>query len=384
MRRTLSAFLFATPLFAAQNPTVAHVKFDETTGLTASDSGPLGNHGTLINFGAAPWVGGRYGNALAFDGVDDYVHIATPNGLPIYDALGTPFSICFWVNAPAQSDRRVYSEQAAAPTGGGPLFTLGSGSGTAQNATGRLRVFLRNDEVISVVNVLSNRIVFDGTWHHVAYVDVSGRAQVWIDGTLDMVVDYSRWAYGPRSSLRGSYAQINSVTLGAVVRNGTVATPLLGLVDDLRIYRSALSSADVGAILGNGTPTLCAASIGEYGYGCGRGPLDLAATGSAAFGNTLFVQLLRGEPGALALASIGIGRVQPIDLTGFGFPACTLYQLPLTTLAIGALGAAGSSAPLPISIPANASLRCLMLGVQGISAGTAVEFSAVGLAQLGY
>lgn len=369
----------------SQSPIVAHWALDEAAGTTATDSGPLGNHGTLTAFGAAPWVPGQFGNALQFDGVDDYVLIATPNQLPVYDALGTPFSIAFWVNAPAQSDRRVYSEQAAAPANSGPLFTLGSGSGTAPAATSRLRVFLRTDELATVVNTLSNGIVFDGTWHHVAYSDAAGRVKIWIDGVLDTTFDYSHYTYGPRSAARGSYALIDSVTLGAVVRNGTVATPLNGIVDDLRIYRTALSTADAQAIMANGNPSFCTASLGEYGFGCGAGPLDLAATGSAAIGGTVYVQLFRGVPGALTFAVFGAGVLQPQDLAVFGFPGCTLYSPPLGATLFGALGAAGSSTPFGFAVPNNPALACQLFSIQGAALDPAsVEFSPTALMQIGF
>jgi hypothetical protein len=370
---------------AAQSPILAHWLFDETTGTTAMDSGPLGNTGTLTNFTTTAWVPGQFGNALQFDGVDDYVLIATPTQLPVYDALGTPFSIAFWVKAPAQSDRRVYSEQAAAPSNSGPLFTLGSGSGsTVANATALLRVYIRTDDVIAVVNELSNGVVFDDTWHHVAYTDVSGRAQIWIDGVLDRAFDYSHFTYGPRSAARGSYAQLNSITLGAVVRNLAIAAPLMGMIDDLRIYRTALSAADVQAIMANGLPSFCTASLGEYGYGCGQGPLDMAATGSAGFGNTLYVQLFRGQPGAVTFMCIGAGVLQPRDLTPLGYRGCTLYQPTITCTLFGTLGPAGSSPPYSITIPNVPALACSLFGFQGVAlTPTSVEFAPVALAQLG-
>src|SRR5690606_27348869 len=255
----------------------------------------------------------------------------------------------------------------------------------APNATSRLRVFVRTDDVSVAVNMLSNGIVFDGTWHHVVYVDVSGRVQIWIDGLLDTEFDYSRWSFGPRSSLRGSYTLINSVTLGAVVRNQTVATPLAGMIDDLRIHRCALTAADIATIMQNGTPMLCGASIGEYGHGCGRGPLDVAATGSAAFGGTVHVQLFRGEPGSLGLISVGTGPVQPLDLSPLGFFGCTLYQPSLTTFAIGALGPAGSSAPISLPVPTATTMACRIVGFQGVTVRPGgAEFAPVALAQIGF
>lgn len=384
-RLCIVPFATASLAFAQLPPEIAHWQFDETAGNTAADAGPLNNFGTLMNFNGAQWVPGQLGNALSFDGVDDYVQVNLTFGLPIYDALGTPYSIAFWVKAPAQSDRRVYSEQAATPTGNGPLFTLGSGSGTAVNATARLRVYLRNDDVINVVNELSNGTVFDDTWHHVAVTDVSGRVGIWIDGVLDRSFDYSQWAYGPRSTLRGSYAQIDSVTLGAVVRNGAIAAPLQGLIDDLRVYRTSLGAADLASIMAGGPPSYCIASLGEYGTGCGPGPLDLAATGSAAFGGTTWVQLLRGQPGALALLGIGMGRVHPVDLSAFGYPGCTLYQANTSTLLLGVLGPAGNSAPFGLAVPNLPGLATSLVAVQGLALhGAAVTTSPVALLQLGF
>ncbi|MBP9758446.1 prepilin-type N-terminal cleavage/methylation domain-containing protein [Candidatus Dojkabacteria bacterium] len=46
-------------------------KFDETSGTIASDSSGSGNDGTLV--GGPVWTAGKYGNALSFDNVDDYI-----------------------------------------------------------------------------------------------------------------------------------------------------------------------------------------------------------------------------------------------------------------------------------------------------------------------
>ena len=73
---------------------------------TARDVSPHLNNGTLKNFTGTPWVTGQHGNALTFDGVDDYVEINPRRALPIYDGKGSAYSIAFWVKAPAQHDKR--------------------------------------------------------------------------------------------------------------------------------------------------------------------------------------------------------------------------------------------------------------------------------------
>jgi hypothetical protein len=54
-------------------------KFDETTGSTVADSGSGGNPGTLIN--GPTFVAGKFGNALQFDGSNDYVEATGYKGV---------------------------------------------------------------------------------------------------------------------------------------------------------------------------------------------------------------------------------------------------------------------------------------------------------------
>jgi hypothetical protein len=51
---------------------VGHWKMDEKSGTTAYDISGNGNHGTLTN--GPTWTEGKYGGAVEFDGVDDYVN----------------------------------------------------------------------------------------------------------------------------------------------------------------------------------------------------------------------------------------------------------------------------------------------------------------------
>jgi hypothetical protein len=62
--------------------------FDEGTGTTAIDSSGNGNNATIHG---ATWVNGKYGDALSFNGVNNYV--VTPN-----ITLGTSLTLSAWVN----------------------------------------------------------------------------------------------------------------------------------------------------------------------------------------------------------------------------------------------------------------------------------------------
>ncbi len=68
---------------------VAHWSFDDGTAIDSSNNG---NHGSL--FGGPEIVGGKLGNALKFDGRDDYVQIPTSNSI---NSISSEFTVCGWL-----------------------------------------------------------------------------------------------------------------------------------------------------------------------------------------------------------------------------------------------------------------------------------------------
>lgn len=231
---------FVVGSIGAQAPLTALWALDETMGTTAADGSINGNHGTLVNFGATPWGPALFGNGLTFDGLDDYVDCMLSGGLPVSGA-GTPYSVTAWVNAPAQNDKRIYAEgNSTGAFGSGPLFTLGSGTSLQSS----LRVYIRNDALSTQLAVQSVSPVFDGTWHHMAWVDDgAGAGRLYVDGVLD-AADFS---YTPS----GTYT-FDRVALGAVLR-ATACCLMSGMLDDVRAYPFGLTATDVTLVMGNAT-----------------------------------------------------------------------------------------------------------------------------------
>jgi len=57
---------------------VAYWNFDDSSGNTTTDSSSFGNDGTCYGMGTScNWTSGKYGSAIKFDGVDDYVNAST-------------------------------------------------------------------------------------------------------------------------------------------------------------------------------------------------------------------------------------------------------------------------------------------------------------------
>jgi len=70
-------------------------------GITAYDRSGQGNHGTLTNMEATTdWVDGKVGQALSFDGVNDYVNAGNDSSLNISDKA----TISAWVKVTSWFD----------------------------------------------------------------------------------------------------------------------------------------------------------------------------------------------------------------------------------------------------------------------------------------
>lgn len=362
----LSFLVLTTAIHAQTAPVIGIWEFDETSGLVANDSSPNGNHGALRNFTNDPlqWVPGVFGNALAFDGTDDYVELPTGNGLPTYQGFGESFSICMWINGQPTDDDRVLTFGSS--TNNTPLFTFGTGSATRGQAD-RLRLYNRNAENFAMER-LSDASVFDGTWHHIAYVETSGSARLYVDGRLDTGnVDGRFGACGTRSASFGTFP-LDVTSFGNVIRP-SLCCFYQGLLDSVQIYGCEITEAEVQAIFGGGTAAFCAASMGEYGAGCGAGPLEIFALGSPMLGGPGLQFFMRGgSPNAAASLCLGTGTIVPLDLATVGLPGCTLYVPTNTCLNVGLLTSTGGSAsPFPIPVPNAPAFVGLRVNFQALA-----------------
>ena len=84
MARVIAISIFVVLMFVgtamgevSREGPVAEWHFDEGTGNIVKDSSGNGNDGIIYS---ATWVDGKFGKALSFDGVDDYVDVTGPTG----------------------------------------------------------------------------------------------------------------------------------------------------------------------------------------------------------------------------------------------------------------------------------------------------------------
>ncbi|MCS7089176.1 MAG: LamG-like jellyroll fold domain-containing protein [Verrucomicrobiota bacterium] len=190
---------------------------------------------TLVNMGTTNLVPGRWGNAFQFQASaqQGLERLHSPgDDLPIYNHPN--FTVSLWVNGLPQADRRVFSEGSL--TNNNPLFNIGTHN---TGASGSADIYIRNDGGATVGNHrISFGTAFDGTWHHIAYVQrqvAPGilRAQLYIDGLLDPV---------EITPVRPLTAMATSI---GMIRRAAASAWFTGLIDEVAVWNRALTPEEI-------------------------------------------------------------------------------------------------------------------------------------------
>jgi len=249
-----SAVVYFEAMTMIVNPLVGHWKLNEGTGSVAVDSSPRGNDGALIN---GPQWSQRYTGegSLSFSGptseggTNDHVTIATPaNG--VLDFGENDFSITFWVQ---------YDDEAPAArilSKGQKAWTPGYYAGI--DADGKIETGLGTSETgdpEEAVTLKTTTAFNDEEWHAVAivYDRANATARIYVDGVAQTVSavsgtggavdteDDSLFVYPALENLDGARPD-TPLTLSG--HNGSEDF-FRGELDDIRLYRKALSETEV-------------------------------------------------------------------------------------------------------------------------------------------
>jgi hypothetical protein len=213
-----------------------------------------GNNFNLANMSAANVVTpGVFTNALDFASSAGYAYL--DGIIPAFDS-SLDYTISFWVNAPAntaQANGCVFGNTSSSSSQ--PLFLLGySGQNIALN---NLCVYLRQDQSgpnpqLNFVEAASS--VFDGTWHHVTWVDKNGSVTLYVDGVIDPV-DFSYVRTDANATLRP--LQTWTLTSECLANRWSSKTPNYHVncqMDDVAWWNRALSYSEVQALQANTVP----------------------------------------------------------------------------------------------------------------------------------
>jgi hypothetical protein len=208
---------------------VAHWTFDEGSGTIAYDSAG-NNDGTIYG---ATWTTGKLGDALSFDGNNDYVQIPNNQSQQIST---NQITVSAWINLIANvgnTQRRIVCKQQMGVRSWG-LEIFGNGYG---NSTGNQVNFHDSDGTTTWYNCMSPTHLNTGQWYHVVTTDNAGAIRIYLDGQLDTL---SNHGYGIPS-------QINA-PINISKTNPDFVFFFKGLIDDVRIYNRALSAAEVAQL----------------------------------------------------------------------------------------------------------------------------------------
>ena len=181
---TISLFLsFASAVMAAVDEyIVLWLRFDEGSGDVAIDSSNYGNDGQL----AGPkWVEGKYGSALLFDGIDDYVEVESNDTLQLGEE-GLTLAAWFKTEETVRADLMIIEKGPWAP-GEYALSYPGY-------ANKRVRFQVYDDNAGNAVQPDSKSGVpelSDNEWHYAAatYDAVNGVVKIYVDGKLETEQD---------------------------------------------------------------------------------------------------------------------------------------------------------------------------------------------------
>ena len=194
---------------------VAAYGFDAGSGSSAADSSGSGNAGSITG---AVWSGaGRYGSALSFDGVNDWVSVPDASSLD----LTTGMTLEAWVRPSALGGWRtvIFKERPGGVVYG--LFADQAGSRPLG------QVFIGGER-----NAVGTSAVPLNAWTHLATTYDGSLLRLYVNGSL-------------ASSSAVSGAMAASTGLLRLGGNSIWGEWFAGLIDEVRVYDRALSASEV-------------------------------------------------------------------------------------------------------------------------------------------
>jgi hypothetical protein len=250
----------------------------DVSGTTAYDRSGNGNNATMSG---GPTVAlGKIGQALDFDGSNDYTSMGDPASA-VLDPTGS-FSLSAWVKTTQTKGAADY----AAIVGKGFLISA-NGYGLFLDGDNSSKPAFQARTGATIVSAQSSVSINDGAWHHLVGVrDHAGNiTQLYVDGVLA----------GSGSGALTSYASTYYFGVGSRYSGSLWETFFFdGSVDEVRMYNRTLSATEIwnlyqaggGAILNSPDLQIDALEQGLAGYWKLDDGSGTSATDASTNGNT--------------------------------------------------------------------------------------------------
>jgi hypothetical protein len=216
----------AAPSYSKIDPesVVALWLFDEGAGDKIEDLSGNDNEGDILG---AEWVKGKFGNALEFDGTDDYVEVPHNDNLNITDDL----TIVAWVR-PSGSNAVNYAaivQRQEASKHGLDTYFFGF------NASYRLHFGTQGENTQSAETTWK-----DGQWYHVAVVYKAAG----FEGPLYINGEEAKLSVDNAGVMAGGTNELYMGRFNEVYLNGAL--------DEIAIFNTALTEDDIKNIMNLG------------------------------------------------------------------------------------------------------------------------------------
>ena len=200
-------------------------------GAKAVDMSGRGNNGTLTNMNTtAAWVGGKIGNALNFDGVDDYVKAGAG------EAITGDMTASAWVKTPSaiSTDYPQIISRAGDgdTTNGWNLYWYRLGGANKFSFIVKVGAGAWGDDYAQTADGFAS----PSTWYFVTGVRRGTTMEIWVNGKLE--------ATDAGTSGTITYSASPTYQIGTKA-SGDVTTMWKGTIDEVRVYNRALSAAEI-------------------------------------------------------------------------------------------------------------------------------------------
>jgi len=200
---------------------VLHLPMNEGSGSIVYDHSRYGNNGQIVG---ANWTQGKFGWALSFDGVDDYVNIGNTSSLQ----LSNSWSVSVWFlvrSLPHNSGIIEKNWRYNTPK----RFAMW----ISRNERFLAFDVSRSDNVRIDAHTSANLIEF-GKWYHAVAVYDGANIYLYVNENLEAT---------------SSPGVIGKLDVGNLVVGYAAASEVIdGLIDEVRIYNRALSEEEIKSL----------------------------------------------------------------------------------------------------------------------------------------
>lgn len=195
---------------------VAAYGFNQGSGSTLTDSSGLGNNGTISG---ASWVAGLYGQALSFDGNNDWVTVSDSNSLDLTSGM----TLEAWVRPTVLND---WTTIVMKERPGGLVYSLYASDGAASPSAAYFFDGGSDERVIGL-SVLPLNV-----WTHLAGTYDGSMLRLYVNGT-----EVSSFFTSGNISVSSGALRIGG--------NSIWGEHFQGLIDEVRIYNRPLNLAEI-------------------------------------------------------------------------------------------------------------------------------------------